>query len=199
MTVPEGDISVVTPSIPPRGELLARARASVIAQRLLPAKHLVEFDPDRTGSAATRNRALERVETEWTAFLDDDDEFLPHHLRVLRGWAEKSGADVLYSMCELVDGRGQVAPVTPDWAGRPGHTFGPDLLRQRSYIPVTSLTRTSLAKHVGGFGYRDGSPHDDHCFYLRLLDAGAVFLHVPVLTWRWHVHGLNTSGRPDRW
>lgn len=34
---------------------------------------IVEQDPNRTGAGPTRNRAIERVDTDWVGFLDDDD------------------------------------------------------------------------------------------------------------------------------
>lgn len=194
---PVADVTVVTPHVPNRVDELARCVASVEAQRMQPLHHLIVTDNDREGSAVVRNRGLNSVTTEWTAFLDDDDELLPHHIRVLYGWALKTGADVLYPECRIVM-NGQDVPNTPEWAGRPGRPFDPDILRQRSFIPVTSLVRTSLAQFVGGFGYGPASTYDDHFFYLKCLDAGAKFLHVPVVTWKWHHHADNSSGRPER-
>jgi glycosyltransferase involved in cell wall biosynthesis len=76
-------ITVVIPSIPSRAKMLDRALASVKAQTLRPERVVVEFDDDRLGAAATRQRGLEKVTTPWVAFLDDDDEFLPGHLYAL--------------------------------------------------------------------------------------------------------------------
>ena len=41
---------------------------------------IVEEDPDRTGPAATRNRAAARANGEFLAFLDDDDAWQPEYL-----------------------------------------------------------------------------------------------------------------------
>lgn len=158
-----------------------------------PLHHLIVTDNDREGSAVVRNRGLNSVTTEYTAFLDDDDELLPHHIRVLYGWALKTGADVLYPECRIVM-NGQDVPNTPEWAGRPGRPFDPDILRQRSFIPVTTLVRTELAQAVGGFQYVDGSPYDDWGMFRAMLDAGAKFFHVPVLTWRWWHWAGNSGG-----
>jgi len=76
-------ITVIVPTIPTRGELLNRALETVAAQTLQPAGVIVEMDQKREGAATVRNRALDRVSTEFVAFLDDDDELLPNHLKLL--------------------------------------------------------------------------------------------------------------------
>ncbi len=58
----------------------------------------VEYDHEHTGAAATKNRGLAKVTTEWVAFLDDDDQFKPEHLEKLREAQLDSGADVVYSL-----------------------------------------------------------------------------------------------------
>jgi glycosyltransferase involved in cell wall biosynthesis len=198
-------VTVAIPHIPPRRNELLRALDSVCAQTLLPAAVSIAVDLDREGSAATRNRALAAASTPYVAFLDDDDAFEADHLAHVVPAAERSGADVVYSGCTAVGPGGGIIPDREEW-GRFGMPFDADLLRQRSYIPVTSLVRTELAQQVGGFRFAPGNPYDDHAFYLALLDAGAQFVHHPVRTWCWHQPGRgspgtpgNTSGDPSRW
>ncbi|HEX5345969.1 MAG TPA: glycosyltransferase [Pseudonocardiaceae bacterium] len=185
------DVTVVIPTIPIRARLLRRALASVVLQTFQPAAIVVEYDHEHEGSAVTRTRALGKVTTQWTAFLDDDDSMLPMHLEKLLEAQVDTGADVVYPWPEMV-GSGDPRP------DRFGVPFDADELRRGSYIPVTSLVRTELAQRVG-FHYRPGSPYDDHAFYLGMLELGARFHHLPERTWLWHVMGQNTSGRPDRW
>jgi hypothetical protein len=136
------------------------------------------------------------VQTEWTAFLDSDDEWLPDHISQLLSCAVETGADVVYPACRVIHTQlGEIPQSDPhfeDW-GRPGRPFDPDLLRQRSYLPVTSLVRTSLAQQ-SSFVPPDGSHYDDWGFYLGLLDLGATFVHLPVISWVWHHGPHNTSG-----
>jgi hypothetical protein len=132
------------------------------------------------------------------ALLDDDDEFEPQHLAELVACAEQTGADVVYSGCTVVGPDGQEIPLREEW-GRFGRPFDPDLLRRKSYLPVTSLVRTELAHAVGGFRCPPGSVYDDHGFYLALLDAGAKFVHAPIRSWRWFHHSGCTSGEATRW
>lgn len=177
---------------------LLRALTSVVAQTHQPDAIIVVTDNGRVGSALTRNRALAyNISTPWIAFLDDDDELLPNHLEVLTRAAIDNNAGVVYSGCRPVDAYGNEIPRADEW-GRFGQPFDADLLKQYSYIPVTSLVSTYAARR-SPFGAPDGSDYDDWGFYLSVLDSGTRFLHVPEVTWVWHHHGHNTSGRPDRW
>ncbi|MGK2948995.1 MAG: NAD-dependent epimerase/dehydratase family protein [Acidimicrobiales bacterium] len=73
-------VTVVVPTIPPRTSLLARAFASIAAQTTPPEATVVTIDHARQGHGPTRTRAMQRVTTDWIAFLDDDDELFddPH-------------------------------------------------------------------------------------------------------------------------
>jgi glycosyltransferase involved in cell wall biosynthesis len=194
------DISVVIATIPPRVKLLRRAAWSVLEQTLRPDAIVIESDPDHTGAAATKNRGLAKVTSEWVAFLDDDDQFLPEHLAKLRTHAFRTDADVVYSI-PTVPGSNFVA--TEPMYGRP---FDAGVLRQRSYIQTTSLVRTKLIQNAGGFQCPPRSDYDDWGCWLALLDAGARFSHLPESTFIWNHWGTgtpgrdgNTSGRADRW
>jgi glycosyltransferase involved in cell wall biosynthesis len=193
-------VTVVTPHIMTRPSELTRAVASVAAQTHPPDGHLITYDRMHAGSAATRNRALHHASTHWVAFLDDDDEMMPNHLEVLMQNAWRTGAAVVYSGCRVLDAHGAAIPVKEEW-GRFGQVFDGELLRKKAYLPVTSLVHTDLAKQAlfGPPASAPDSNYDDWGFYLRLLALGATFLHVPEVTWIWHHHGNNTSGRPDRW
>lgn len=205
------DITVCVPSIPPRAKLLRRALHSITLQSLAPAAVIVELDHDHTGAAETRHRALSKVDTEFVAFLDDDDVLDPHHLETLRTCATEYGADYVWSRFRLR---------FPDGRELPGpQPLGPGTFSQwndasPAQTTITTLVRTELAQKVGGFntwqddgreinGERFGEDFD---FTLRCRAAGAVFRHAPVVSWSWFHHGVgsatvpgNTSGRPDRW
>jgi glycosyltransferase involved in cell wall biosynthesis len=192
-------VTVIMPHIPTRQFELARAVTSIAVQSHQPEDVIIAVDRRHEGAAATRNRVLQHVTTTWVAFLDDDDEFLPTHLELLVGYGLREGATVVYPGCRVVDAQGTSLPLQEEW-GRFGKPFDGDLLRQKSYIPVTSLVNTSLAKQAL-FGPPSGvdTVYDDWGFYLRLLALGARFTHVPEVTWIWHHHGKNTSGMGSRW
>lgn len=188
-------ISVIIPTIPPRTRLLRQALWSVLGQTLKPQAIIVEYDHDHTGAAATKNRALAKVRTQFFCCLDDDDQFMPHHLEML--WdtfiqQQHEQYDVIYSWPEMI-GAGDPRP---DRFGKP---FDADVLRRASYIPTTALVNTQLAKAAGGFQKPEGSNYDDWGLWLAMLDGGAKFYHLAQRTWLWRVMGQNTSGRGDRW
>jgi len=202
-------ITVVVPHIPPRLADLVQCLGSINAQTRGADAVIIATDNTRAGSAATRTRGLMQSVTEFSAFVDDDDVLLPDHLRVLEAGARESGADVVYSGCFVIDQNAQQLAPREEW-GRFGLPFDGDLLRERSWLPVTSLVRTGLAQEVGGFAYKtdphSGGEYDDWGFYLRMLDAGAIFHHVPVRSWLWRHHGRgrpgvpgNTSGKAGNW
>lgn len=192
------EITVVIPTIPSRRVMMTRAIRSVQAQTLPAKTILLQADIDKEGSAVTRNRALEAVRTPLVAFLDDDDQFLPHHLQRLSDALTASQADVAYPLPRVVDRAGNVVPRHWTWGGP--EEFDPELLTHQSYINICSLVRTDLARAVG-FSFiqgADGSMNDDHGFYLGLYKAGAKFTHVHEETFIWHHHGGNTSGQPNK-
>lgn len=207
------DITVCIATIPPRERMLRRALASVVTQTLQPAAIIVEYDHEHTGAAATKNRAAAKADTPWLAFLDDDDQFLPHHLETLRGAAALNQVfggfpDVLYSIPEVPQ-----SPTKRDPNGRYGVPFDPEELRRRSYIQTTSLIRRSVFERAGGFQLPDRTmpggapcPYDDWGLWLAILEQGGRFLHVPEVTFIWNHWGRgeagvpgNTSGDPNRW
>lgn len=184
------DITVLIPTIPPRRAEFERAVASVQAQTLPASAVWAELDKDRDGAAAVRNRLLEQVRTEFVAFLDDDDELYPNHLKLCARYANLQGVDVVYPGYDCDD----------DPVNCFGIPFDASLLKQRNFIPVTVLARTELVLAAGGFQNRPdehGDPCEDWGLWLSMLDNGAKFGHLPVKTWRWNLGG--TRGRPDRW
>lgn len=183
-------VTAVIPSIPPRHEMLARAIRSVDAQTHQATGLVVEIDETHAGAAATRNAGLARVATEWTAFLDDDDEWLPPHLEVLLAAAAAHEADVVWPWFEVVGG-------SDPFPGHRGRQFD---IAEPHIFPICVLVRTELAQQTNGFQTTTGDwNRDDLPFYRDLWDLGARFHAVPDITWVWHHHGRNTSGQPERW
>ena len=191
-----GDITVVIATIPTRADRLHTAVRSVMAQTLPVADLIVELDDRAQGAAATKNAGLAKVETDLVAFLDDDDEFMSHHLRTLHDALVEHQADVAYSLPLVRDHLGRKVDRIDEWGGT--ERFDPEALRRGSYIQTTSLVRTELAKRVGGFQCPPGSNYDDWGFFLALLDTGATFAHVHEETFIWNHHGRNSSGIPGK-
>lgn len=193
-------VTAVIPAHPPRLPThLPRALASVFRQTCPVQDVAIAVDHGREGAAATRNRALDAVQTQWTAFLDSDDTWDDDHLAHLMARAEETSADLVYPWFRVVNG---LDPF-PQYEGQP---FNPQALRHvQNFIPVTVLVRTEAIRAVGGFREHaydrsrfDASPCEDWNTWVRLLDAGAKIVHLNRRTWSW-IWGDNTSGRPDRW
>lgn len=200
-------VTAVVPSIPPRAKMLRRAVASVFTQTRPVDALSVAVDNHREGAAATRDRALRAANTDWVAFIDDDDIWLPHHLETLLDVAENTGADYVFSYFTVVDSAGNLTNIDP--LGHFGRPFNPDDPHQTT---ITTLVRTELAQQVGFRQPPDGALilgqryGEDFQFTVECVKAGAKVLHVPQRTWLWNHHGIgrpgvpgNTSGCSDRW
>lgn len=191
-TVTDSDITVVIPSIPPRADMLQRAISSVLAQTHRAAAIAVAIDTHREGAAVTRNRALQSVRTPWTAFLDDDDEFMPQHLEKLWTYAQMTGADFVYSWFAVVGG-GDPFPST--------HFTEPFDYANPVETTITTLVRTTLAQEIGMQSLARGQQNsgEDYRLVLKLVECGAKIVHLAERTWYWHHDSKNTSGLPGRW
>lgn len=200
-------ITVIIPTIPTRTSMFQRAVASVVTQTFKARDLCVAFDLWHEGAPYTRQRALDMVSpgSDWVAPLDDDDEFMPHHLETLARHAEDTGADYVYSWFELVSGDGRRHgghdPVFP-----PGHFLNEFDPNNPVETTTTILIRTELLREVGYVAldrpeaYAAGaSTGEDRNLTLRCIELGAKISHVVERTWWWHHHGANTSGRSDRW
>lgn len=189
-------VTVVIPTIASRTRMLTEAHASVIRQTLPADAILVGVDTDRDGPAVVRNRLVEQVETEWVAFLDDDDLLHPDHLATLMTVARTSGADVVWPWFTVSGG-------TDPFPMHKGRQWNPDDPHQ---IPVTALVRTAAFRAVGGFKTMGEGPTDkygnrcgeDWALWLALSAAGYRFHHVESVTWTWRHHAGNSSGLPSR-
>lgn len=208
-------ISVITPAHPNRARngKLARALGSVAEQTLQPDAIHVAMDLDGVGAPATRDRALRSARTEWVAFLDSDDVFLPRHLELLMAHAQKTGADFVYSwfkiLQEFPDGTSRVLEEDPIFPlGHYLNQFDPS---DPIETTITTLVRTELAQQVGFQALDRGEVNtgEDRRFTLECLAAGANIQHLVRKTWLWSHHFLgrnpdgsmrpgNTSGMPTK-
>lgn len=201
MTAPS--ISIITPTHPARCQngMLDRALRSVWGQTLLPQAVHVAVDTAGDGAAATRQRALMAAETDWVAFLDSDDLFLPHHLQKLWHHAMETGADYVYSWFKVLTQSGVIMEKDPVFP--PGHYLNEFDPANPIETTITVLVRTALAKEIGFHvatepggtnpGHNSG---EDRQFTLGCIAAGARIRHLVDKTWLWGHHGQNTSGLP---
>jgi glycosyltransferase involved in cell wall biosynthesis len=174
------------PSIPPRALMRDRAMGSIWQQTYPVSQLSLSVDHEKSGAAANRQRALDGITTEWTAFLDDDDAFLPLHVEKLVRFAQDMDADYVFSWFHVING---VDPF-------PQH-FGKKYdVKEPTHTTITVLVKTELARSIG---FRPAGGGEDWDFTVRCIEAGATIEHLPERTWNWYHGGHNTSGRADRW
>jgi glycosyltransferase involved in cell wall biosynthesis len=208
-------VSVIIAAHPARARngMLAEATMSVCSQTQPPDALHVIIDHDGLGAPATRQRALDHVDTEWVAFLDSDDVFMPRHLELLTAHAVKTGADYVYSWFRIIQQFGNGArkeimwtPEDGDGVFPPGHYLNEFDPNDPIETTITVLVRTELAKQVGFRPLDRGQINtgEDRAFTLDCLAAGAKIVHLRRFTWWWRHHWLpgggkgNTSGHANQ-
>ncbi len=170
--------------------LLHRALNSVLAQSLQPNAILIHNDVDRRGAGTARQRLLAQVQTEWTAWIDSDDEWGDKHLEALYTTALATESVYVYSWFNGGDPLGHF-----------GIPFNPC---QPHHTTMAVLERTDIAQEAGFLETQPGHPvsNEDWHHIVRFsqicCERGLRMTHLAERTWTYHQQwGVNTSGRPD--
>ena len=195
------EITAIVPSYN-RGHLLGRAVASIWAQTLAPSELIIVDDgstddtaeivaelegnnryvrQDNAGGAAARNRGVSEATTEWVAFLDSDDVWLPHHLELIAAAieatdgaadlyftdvlrTEEEGGDRTFTSAGLdFDGPHLLKTDAVSWAAGP---YQPAMLQGL-------VVRKSAFEELGGLCTDLSSRHDTHFFYFAFAERPA--------------------------
>ncbi len=175
-------VTVITASLPVRRDLLREAIASVAAQTV-PCSHFVMVDAGR-GVADVRNELVAAAQTEWVAFLDDDDRLDPNHIETLL--ERSANADVVIPKCRF-DG----PPLPAQFCNR---TYDRDALRAHGIFPITVLARRQTVLDAGGFATE--SVYEDWELWNAMADQGARFVNAPAVTWTYvtrHIKDRRTT------
>lgn len=148
------------------------------------------------GVSRARNEGLDQVETEWVAFVDDDDIWAPDKLRAqLAALADEPQAQWSCVGAVHLDGNGRVIggqepPTTADFT---------DLLLGANVVPGGGsglLVRTSLVRQVGGFDPALSNLADwDFAIRLSLCSTCAI---VPRPLVGYMVHPLGMGHHVER-
>lgn len=131
-----------------------------------------------------RNRLIEACDTQWVAFLDDDDTLFPHHIETLLSGT----ADVVVPHCRFA---GPVIPRPDCCEGKYNRPFDRQHLNVHNLFPVTVLARREAVLDVGGFPTDRIGP-EDWALWKKMNATGATFQVIPEVTWTYHTRG---SGR----
>ena len=160
-------VSVLTPTIPERADLLEECIASVTAQTFKDMEQLIGVDEGRRGCSWMMNQLAQQAKGEWVIPFADDDLLLPG--AVARLLEASDDADVVYSP-PLVSQNGET------------HFFGvpPD-------IPSFGLIRRTLWQVLGGYD-TSRSREEDRDLWTRALKEGARFVRIgePQYVYRFH-------------
>lgn len=173
------DVTVCTPSVIHRSQMLQECMESVRNQTWTPKAHLIGIDYERVGGAKTLNKLIDAANTEWIAPLADDDLFYPRYIEALLTNADD--ADMIYPWCQVTGTRN-------GW--NPNSLFDVERLRVGNYIPATVLLRKSAWEKLGGY------PEvvcEDHAMWLKMIDANMKIKCFPEILWQYRFHGSNIS------
>jgi glycosyltransferase involved in cell wall biosynthesis len=198
-------VTVIIPSYR-RKHYLVRAVASVRAQEGVRPMEIIVVDDgskdgtaevarslgarviekaDNEGLSAARDDAVAAAEgAEWVATLDDDDEWLPHHLQTV--WA-KRGSHVLVAGTSLSFGAGTsrthgTATDVAEVVRSPARLMFPE----NSYTPSATIVRRDVLLKCGGFDRSLGYLEDLDA-WLRVLELGTGLL-LPDITCLYRLH-----------
>lgn len=142
------------------------------------------------GTAAARNSGVAAATQPWIALLDQDDEWLPHHLDTL--WRGR-GSNVLVAGSALrcsADGRRTVQGAP---GSRPARLDPAALVFPGNIVPASAaLVKREIVQAVGGFRPPDGV--DDLDLWIRVLAQGPGVV-APAVTIVYHEHPAQASGR----
>ena len=204
------DVTVLTPSYN-YGRFIEDALLSVRCQRGLSLQHVIQdggstdatlqtltdynnhidwaSEPDG-GQSDALNRALSRATGRWIAWLNADEFYLPAGLAHLLEHGERSGADVVYGECVIVDEAGRVARLLPQYR------FTSRVLR--NYGPCISSCSAIFRRSVLGQDPWDIALRRvmDWDLYLRLMERGANFLFVPFPVGAFRIHQDQVTAIP---
>lgn len=175
-------VSVLTASLPERGEMLAEAVASVRAQTYVPEAHLIGVDHHRLGAPIIYNALARAADTVWISFLDDDDLLDPNHLETLMD--NSTEADVVYANCRSEGHEFSLY-------GRP---FSEADLQDHCLVPITALIKRSVFEKAGGFANESGY---DWRLWQRAVSSGARVRQLHAQTWLYRRHHLGNQSHGE--
>jgi glycosyltransferase involved in cell wall biosynthesis len=135
------------------------------------------LDANTGSQAIPNNTALSMAKGEWIAYQGHDDVWHPKHLATMLAHLQRSGADLGYSLAEVLGPPGSRVRFLTGLA--PGSGLAPG-----TWLPPTSMVhRADLSEQAGGWRtWEEGDGPPDTDFVTRLLEAGARPVRVPAIT-----------------
>lgn len=169
-------VSVFTPTLGNRPEMLNEAIASVQAQTVPALEHIIELDNGK-GQTRTMNDAMRKVKGDCFIFLADDDRLDPQFIEKTLAAMEKEQVDIVGTFLENFGGG--------DGVHGPGRfPFG------------TALCKTKWWRYLGGYDETVG-PAVDADFWFMCFEKGARWCVIPDPLLKSRVHEEQYSRRAD--
>ena len=136
------------------------------------------IEQDNAGVAAARNRGVRETTSEWLAFLDADDLWMPRKLSLQIQCAKESDAGAVFCDLKIIDVDGRDVPQPPS----PGASLDMEpLLLHSETIPQgtssTLLVRRAVFESIGGYD-ESLATMADWDLLIRLRQT-TTFAHVP--------------------
>jgi glycosyltransferase involved in cell wall biosynthesis len=133
---------------------------------------------ENTGSQAIpNNTGLELARGEFIAYQGHDDVWHPRHLSRLVASLQTSGADLAFSLAEVLGPPGSRVRYLTGLVR--GNELGPG-----NWLPPNSIMhRAELGRRVGGWrNWKEAGGAPDIRFLDRVIESGARLIRVPALT-----------------
>ena len=141
------------------------------------------------GAAASRNRAIEIARGEYITGLDDDDYFLPAHVKELVKWWEISSDEVVAIYFNAFTKKNnKLAPKKSRLKN-----VAPDDLLCANWVGNQIFTKTSYLKEIGGFDPDFPAWQDLECWYRLLTKKNAIACLSP--QWTYVIDAAHESER----
>ena len=132
------------------------------------------------GVSLTRKKALDAAKGDWIAVLDSDDMWAPNKLEKQLAFAEKTGADLVFTASAFMDNDGN--PI--DWVQHAPETVSyRELLKQNLISNSSVLVKKELYEK---FYVVNDLIYNDFAMWLQIIKAGykVCGLDEPLLTYR---------------
>jgi glycosyltransferase involved in cell wall biosynthesis len=184
-TRPVDEILVVDDGSPDGG------RTRSVVEQFAPAVRYVR--QDNRGVATARNTGAREARSEWLAFLDDDDEWLPGKIEAqLDALGQTPYAELCYTGLRTLSPDG----VVMNWDAVPTEKLWPMVRYRCPFSPITMLVRRDSFLASGGFN-EELRYAEDWEFAIRFLPGRRTAVALPpfVLV---HTHVTSTSSQVDK-
>jgi glycosyltransferase involved in cell wall biosynthesis len=139
---------------------------------------IVYVKQQNQGVSAARNHAIRRARGEYVAFLDADDEWLPHYLEdQLARAAANPHVSILYGDAEIFGDVAQAGRRFMELSPSRGEVDFRSLVTQRCTVMTSAMVRRSVFARVGPLDERLRSS-EDFDFWLRAAHHGMRFAYT---------------------